>query len=107
MALIIARWPGCGRFRQFAQVLTVRERMYVQLARFTAQQHEDHRRTATESDAIPGSHLVGDFRSDPRLGRTLDARARANDQAIVRPDLLLAITYGALIRQMWWFCRPS
>jgi len=110
MALIIAAlawmWPARA---VRAQVLTVRERMYVQLARFNG---------ASNMKVIIGELLPNLM---PYLAATLVGAISVAILASVglstlglgpmtRPSLGLtfywAITYGALIRQMWWWFMP-
>jgi peptide/nickel transport system permease protein len=110
MALIIAAlawmWPARA---VRAQVLTIRERMYVQVARFNGASNLkiivgellpnlSPYLAATLVGAISGAILVSVGLSTLGLG------------PLTRPSLGLtfywAITYGALIRQMWWWFMP-
>ncbi len=110
MALIIAAlawmWPARA---VRAQVLTVRERMYIQLARFNG---------ASDLKIIIGELLPNLM---PYLAANLVGAISGAILASVglstlglgpmtRPSLGLtfywAITYGALIRQMWWWFMP-
>jgi peptide/nickel transport system permease protein len=110
MALIIAAlawmWPARA---VRAQVLTIRERMYVQVARFNGASNLRiiigellpnlvPYLAATLVGAISGAILASVGLSTLGLG------------PMTRPSLGLtfywAITYGALIRQMWWWFLP-
>jgi peptide/nickel transport system permease protein len=110
MALIIAAlawmWPARA---VRAQVLTIRERMYVQVAKFNGASNLKiiigellpnlaPYLAATLVGAIYGAILASVGLSTLGLG------------PITRPSLGLtfywAITYGALIRQMWWWFLP-
>jgi peptide/nickel transport system permease protein len=110
MALIIAAlawmWPARA---VRAQVLTMRERAYVQMARFNG---------ASNTKIIIGELLPN---LSPYLAANLVGAISGAILAsvglstlglgpITRPSLGLtfywAITYGALIRQMWWWFLP-
>ena len=110
MALIIAAlawmWPARA---VRAQVLTIRERMYVQVARFNGTSNLRiiigellpnlmPYLAATLVGAISGAILASVGLSTLGLG------------PVTRPSLGLtfywAITYGALIRAMWWWFMP-
>jgi peptide/nickel transport system permease protein len=110
MALIIAAlawmWPARA---VRAQVLTIRERMYVQVARFNGTStlriiigellpNLIPYLAATLVGAISGAILASVGLSTLGLG------------PMTKPSLGLtfywAITYGALIRQMWWWFMP-
>jgi peptide/nickel transport system permease protein len=110
MALIIAAlaWMWPARAIR-AQVLTIRERSYVQVARFNG---------ASNLKIIIGELLPN---LAPYLAATLVAAISGAILASVglstlglgpmtKPSLGLtfywAITYGALIRQMWWWFLP-
>ena len=110
MALIIAAlawmWPARA---VRAQVLTIRERMYVQVARFNGASNLRiiigellpnlmPYLAASLVSAISGAILASVGLSTLGLG------------PMTKPSLGLtfywAITYGALIRQMWWWFMP-
>lgn len=110
MALIIAAlaWMWPARTVR-AQVLTIRERMYIQVARFNGASNLKiilgellpnlaPYLAASLVGAISGAILASVGLSTLGLG------------PMTRPSLGLtfywAITYGALIRQMWWWFMP-
>jgi peptide/nickel transport system permease protein len=110
MALIIAAlawmWPARA---VRAQVLTIRERMYVQVARFNG---------ASNLKIIVGELLpnLAPYLAANLVGAISGAILASVGLStlglgpVTQPSLGLtfywAITYGALIRQMWWWFMP-
>ena len=110
MALIIAAlawmWPARA---VRAQVLTIRERMYVQVAKFNGA--SDLRIIVGEllPNLLPylAANLVGAISGAILASVGLSTLGLG---PMTRPSLGLtfywAITYGALLRQMWWWFLP-
>ena len=110
MALIIAAlaWMLPARAVR-AQVLTMRERMYVQLARFNGASHLRIilRELLPNLSPYLAANLVGAISVAILVSVGLSTLGLG---PMTRPSLGLtfywAITYGALIRQMWWWFLP-
>jgi peptide/nickel transport system permease protein len=110
MALIIAAlaWMWPARAIR-AQVLTIRERMYVQLARFNGASNLKIILGELLPNLMPylAANLVGAISGAILASVGLSTLGLG---PITRPSLGLtfywAITYGALIRQMWWWFLP-
>jgi peptide/nickel transport system permease protein len=110
MALIIAAlaWMLPARAIR-AQVLTIRERMYVQLARFNGASNLRIILRELLPNLAPylAANLVGAISVAILVSVGLSTLGLG---PITRPSLGLtfywAITYGALIRQMWWWFLP-
>ena len=110
MALIIAAlaWMFPARAIR-AQVLTIRERMYVQLARFNGASHLRIILRELLPNLAPylAANLVGAISVAILVSVGLSTLGLG---PMPRPSLGLtfywAITYGALIRQMWWWFLP-
>ena len=110
MALIIAAlawmWPARA---VRAQVLTVRERLYVQLARFNGASNLKIIIGELLPNLIPylAANLVGAISGAILASVGLSTLGLG---PMTKPSLGLtfywAITYGALIRQMWWWFLP-
>ncbi len=110
MALIIAAlawmWPARA---VRAQVLTIRERMYVQVARFNGASNLRIIIGELLPNLIPylAANLVGAISGAILASVGLSTLGLG---PMTRPSLGLtfywAITYGALIRQMWWWFMP-
>lgn len=110
MALIIAAlswmWPARA---VRAQVLTIRERMYVQLARFNGASNMRIILGELLPNLAPylAANLVGAISGAILASVGLSTLGLG---PMTRPSLGLtfywAITYGALIRQMWWWFLP-
>jgi peptide/nickel transport system permease protein len=110
MALIIAAlawmWPARA---VRAQVLTMRERMYVQLARFNGASNLRIILRELLPNLMPylAANLVGAISGAILASVGLSTLGLG---PVTRPSLGLtfywAITYGALIRQMWWWFLP-
>jgi peptide/nickel transport system permease protein len=110
MALIIAAlawmWPARA---VRAQVLTIRERMYVQVARFNGASNLKIILGELLPNLVPylAANLVGAISGAILASVGLSTLGLG---PITRPSLGLtfywAITYGALIRQMWWWFLP-
>lgn len=110
MALIIAAlawmWPARA---VRAQVLTIRERMYVQLARFNGASNLKIIIGELLPNLAPylAANLVGAISGAILASVGLSTLGLG---PMTRPSLGLtfywAITYGALIRQMWWWFLP-
>jgi peptide/nickel transport system permease protein len=110
MALIIAAlawmWPARA---VRAQVLTIRERMYVQLARFNGASNLKIIIGELLPNLMPylAANLVGAISGAILASVGLSTLGLG---PMSRPSLGLtfywAITYGALIRQMWWWFLP-
>jgi len=110
MALIIAAlawmWPARA---VRAQVLTIRERMYVQVARFNGASNLRIIIRELLPNLAPylAANLVGAVSGAILASVGLSTLGLG---PMTRPSLGLtfywAITYGALIRQMWWWFLP-
>ena len=110
MALIIASlawmWPARA---VRAQVLTIRERMYVQVARFNGASNIQIIMKELLPNLLPylAASLVGAISGAILASVGLSTLGLG---PVTRPSLGLtfywAITYGALIRQMWWWFMP-
>jgi peptide/nickel transport system permease protein len=110
MALIIAAlawmWPARA---VRAQVLTIRERMYVQVARFNGASNLKIILGELVPNLAPylAANLVGAISGAILASVGLSTLGLG---PITQPSLGLtfywAITYGALIRQMWWWFMP-
>ena len=110
MALIIAAlawmWPARA---VRAQVLTIRERMYVQVARFNGASNVRIIIGELLPNLMPylAANLVGAISGAILASVGLSTLGLG---PMTRPSLGLtfywAITYGALIRQMWWWFLP-
>ena len=110
MALIIAAlswmWPARA---VRAQVLTIRERMYIQVARFNGASNLKIIVGELLPNLIPylAANLVGAISGAILASVGLSTLGLG---PVTRPSLGLtfywAITYGALIRQMWWWFMP-
>ena len=110
MALIIAAlswmWPARA---VRAQVLTIRERMYVQVARFNGASNLSIIIGELLPNLLPylAANLVGAISGAILASVGLSTLGLG---PMTRPSLGLtfywAITYGALIRQMWWWFLP-
>jgi peptide/nickel transport system permease protein len=110
MALIIAAlawmWPARA---VRAQVLTIRERMYVQVARFNGASNLRIIIGELLPNLMPylAANLVGAISGAILASVGLSTLGLG---PMTRPSLGLtfywAITYGALIRQMWWWFLP-
>lgn len=110
MALIIAAlawmWPARA---VRAQVLTIRERMYVQVARFNGASNLKIIVGELLPNLIPylAANLVGAISGAILASVGLSTLGLG---PMTKPSLGLtfywAITYGALIRQMWWWFMP-
>ena len=110
MALIIAAlawmWPARA---VRAQVLTIRERMYVQVARFNGASNFRIIIGELLPNLLPylAANLVGAISGAILASVGLSTLGLG---PMTRPSLGLtfywAITYGALIRQMWWWFLP-
>lgn len=110
MALIIAAlawmWPARA---VRAQVLTIRERMYVQVARFNGASNVRIIIGELLPNLMPylAANLVGAISGAILASIGLSTLGLG---PMTRPSLGLtfywAITYGALIRQMWWWFLP-
>jgi peptide/nickel transport system permease protein len=110
MAFIIAAlawmWPARA---VRAQVLTVRERLYVQLARFNGASNLKIIIGELLPNLIPylAANLVGAISGAILASVGLSTLGLG---PMTKPSLGLtfywAITYGALIRQMWWWFMP-
>ena len=110
MALIIASlawmWPARA---VRAQVLTIRERMYVQVARFNGASNWKIIMGELLPNLVPylAASLVGAISGAILASVGLSTLGLG---PLTRPSLGLtfywAITYGALIRQMWWWFMP-
>lgn len=110
MALIIASlswmWPARA---VRAQVLTIRERMYVQVARFNGASNFKIIIGELLPNLAPylAANLVGAISGAILASVGLSTLGLG---PMTRPSLGLtfywAITYGALIRQMWWWFLP-
>ncbi|MFN8446130.1 MAG: ABC transporter permease [Caldilineaceae bacterium] len=110
MALIIAAlswmWPARA---VRAQVLTIRERMYVQVARFNGASNMRIIIGELLPNLIPylAANLVGAISGAILASVGLSTLGLG---PLTRPSLGLtfywAITYGALLRQMWWWFLP-
>lgn len=110
MALIIAAlawmWPARA---VRAQVLTIRERMYVQVARFNGASNLRIIIGELLPNLLPylAANLVGAISGAILASVGLSTLGLG---PMTRPSLGLtfywAITYGALIRQMWWWFLP-
>ncbi|MCX6047990.1 MAG: ABC transporter permease [Chloroflexi bacterium] len=110
MALIIAAlawmWPARA---VRAQVLTIRERMYVQVARFNGASNLRIIIGELLPNLVPylAANLVGAISGGILASVGLSTLGLG---PMTRPSLGLtfywAITYGALIRQMWWWFMP-
>lgn len=110
MALIIAAlaWMLPARAVR-AQVLTIRERMYVQVARFNGASNLRIIIGELLPNLLPylAANLVGAISGAILASVGLSTLGLG---PMTRPSLGLtfywAITYGALIRQMWWWFLP-
>ncbi len=110
MALIIAAlaWMLPARAVR-AQVLTIRERMYVQVARFNGASNLRIILGELLPNLLPylAANLVGAISGGILASVGLSTLGLG---PMTRPSLGLtfywAITYGALIRQMWWWFLP-
>jgi len=110
MALIIAAlaWMLPARAVR-AQVLTIRERMYVQVARFNGASNLRIILGELLPNLLPylAANLVGAISGAILASVGLSTLGLG---PMTRPSLGLtfywAITYGALIRQMWWWFLP-
>ena len=110
MALIIAAlawmWPARA---VRAQVLTIRERMYVQVARFNGASNLRIIIGELLPNLMPylAANLVGAISGAILASVGLSTLGLG---PMTKPSLGLtfywAITYGALIRQMWWWFMP-
>ena len=110
MALIIAAlawmWPARA---VRAQVLTIRERMYIQVARFNGASNLKIIVGELLPNLLPylAANLVGAISGAILASVGLSTLGLG---PMTRPSLGLtfywAITYGALIRQMWWWFLP-
>ncbi len=110
MALIIAAlawmWPARA---VRAQVLTIRERMYVQVARFNGASNLRIIVGELLPNLLPylAANLVGAISGAILASVGLSTLGLG---PMTRPSLGLtfywAITYGALIREMWWWFMP-
>lgn len=110
MALIIAAlawmWPARA---VRAQVLTIRERMYIQVARFNGASNLKIIVGELLPNLIPylAANLVGAISGAILASVGLSTLGLG---PMSQPSLGLtfywAITYGALIRQMWWWFMP-
>ncbi|CAN5585461.1 ABC transporter permease [soil metagenome] len=110
MALIIASlawmWPARA---VRAQVLTIRERMYVQVARFNGASNLRIIIGELLPNLVPylAANLVGAISGGILASVGLSTLGLG---PMTKPSLGLtfywAITYGALIRQMWWWFMP-
>lgn len=110
MALIIAAlawmWPARA---VRAQVLTIRERMYVQVAKFNGTSNLRIIIGELLPNLLPylAANLVGAISGAILASVGLSTLGLG---PVTRPSLGLtfywAITYGALIRQMWWWFMP-
>jgi peptide/nickel transport system permease protein len=110
MALIIAAlawmWPARA---VRAQVLTIRERMYVQVARFNGTSNLKIIIGELLPNLLPylAANLVGAVSGAILASVGLSTLGLG---PVTRPSLGLtfywAITYGALIRAMWWWFMP-
>lgn len=110
MALIIAAlawmWPARA---VRAQVLTIRERMYIQVARFNGASNLKIIIGELLPNLIPylAANLVGAISGAILASVGLSTLGLG---PMSQPSLGLtfywAITYGALIRQMWWWFMP-
>lgn len=110
MALIIAAlawmWPARA---VRAQVLTIRERMYIQVARFNGASNFRIIIGELLPNLLPylAANLVGAISGAILASVGLSTLGLG---PMTRPSLGLtfywAITYGALIRQMWWWFLP-
>lgn len=110
MALIIASlswmWPARA---VRAQVLTIRERMYIQVARFNGASNFKIIVGELLPNLLPylAANLVGAISGAILASVGLSTLGLG---PMTRPSLGLtfywAITYGALIRQMWWWFMP-
>lgn len=110
MALIIAAlawmWPARA---VRAQVLTIRERMYIQVARFNGASNLKIIVGELLPNLIPylAANLVGAISGAILASVGLSTLGLG---PMTEPSLGLtfywAITYGALIRQMWWWFMP-
>ncbi len=110
MALIIGAlsWMWTTRAVR-AQVLTIRERMYVQVARFNGASHLKIAVGEVLPNLLPylAASLVGAISGAILASVGLSTLGLG---PVTRPSLGLtfywAITYGALIREMWWWFLP-
>ncbi|MCB0084017.1 MAG: ABC transporter permease [Caldilineaceae bacterium] len=110
MALIIAAlsWMWPARAKR-AQVLTIRERMYIQVARFNGASNLRIITRELLPNLMPylAANLVGAVSGAILASVGLSTLGLG---PVTRPSLGLtfywAITYGALIRQMWWGFMP-
>lgn len=110
MALIIASlsWMLPARAVR-AQVLTIRERMYIQVARFNGASNFKIIVGELLPNLLPylAANLVGAISGAILASVGLSTLGLG---PMTRPSLGLtfywAITYGALIRQMWWWFLP-
>lgn len=110
MALIIAAlawmWPARA---VRAQVLTIRERMYVQVAKFNGASNLRIIIGELLPNLVPylAANLVGTISGGILASVGLSTLGLG---PMTKPSLGLtfywAITYGALIRQMWWWFMP-
>jgi len=110
MALIIAAlawmWPARA---VRAQVLTIRERMYVQVAKFNGTSNVNIIVGELLPNLLPylAANLVGAISGAILASVGLSTLGLG---PMTRPSLGLtfywAITYGALLRQMWWWFLP-
>jgi len=110
MALIIAAlawmWPARA---VRAQVLTIRERMYIQVARFNGASNMKIIFGELLPNLVPylAANLVGAISGAILASVGLSTLGLG---PMSQPSLGLtfywAITYGALIRQMWWWFMP-
>lgn len=110
MALIIAAlswmWPARA---VRSQVLTIRERMYIQVARFNGASNMNIILGELLPNLLPylAANLVGAISGAILASVGLSTLGLG---PMTKPSLGLtfywAITYGALIRQMWWWFLP-
>lgn len=110
MALIIAAlswmWPARA---VRSQVLTIRERMYIQVARFNGASNINIILGELLPNLLPylAANLVGAISGAILASVGLSTLGLG---PMTKPSLGLtfywAITYGALIRQMWWWFLP-
>jgi peptide/nickel transport system permease protein len=110
MGLIIALWAWMWPARTVrAQVLTIRERMYVQVARLNGMSWPKIVLRELMPNLVPflAASLVGTIAAAILASIGLSALGLGpQNQASLGLTIYWAIFYGALIRNLWWWFVP-